>query len=122
NVALLGQDQTTEKDSNRASATAGAEVSKDIRDSDAGLAAAALKAIIRRVVDVNFGEGVEAPLYELWEQEEIDKALAERDKDLTDAGVKFTPAYWMRTYNLQEGDLAAPPQSAAAPATADFAE
>lgn len=120
NVAMLGQNQTTEKESNRASATAGAEVTKDIRDGDAGIVAAALNGVIRRIVDLNFGESVAAPVYELWEQDEIDKTLAERDKNLTDAGVKFTPAYWMRTYNLQEGDLAAP--AVATAATAEFAE
>lgn len=119
NVALLGQDQTTEKDANRASATAGAEVTKDIRDGDAGIVATALNGAIRRIVDINFGESVAAPLYELWEQEEIDKTLAERDKNLTDAGAKFTDAYWMRTYNLQEGDLAKP---VPAVASAEFAE
>ena len=33
-IALLGQDQTTEKDSTHASATAGLEVTDDIRDGD----------------------------------------------------------------------------------------
>lgn len=112
---------TTEKDSNRASATAGAEVTRDIRDGDAGIAAATLNAAIRLVVDANFGEQVDAPLYELWEQEEIDKTLAERDKNLTEAGARFTNAYWMRTYNLQDGDLAAP-VAPAQPESASFAE
>ncbi|MBH8611942.1 DUF935 family protein [Pseudomonas mohnii] len=119
NVAMLGQNQTTEKDSNRASATAGAEVTKDIRDGDAGIVAAALNACIRLVVDLNFGADVAAPLYELWEQEEIDKTLAQRDKALTESGVKFTDAYWKRTYNLQDDDLAAAPAAADAP---EFAE
>ncbi|MCY1537099.1 hypothetical protein D9M68_725840 [compost metagenome] len=120
NVALLGQDQTTEKDTNRASATAGAEVTKDIRDSDAGTAVATVNAAIRLVVDVNFGEHVAAPVYELWEQEEIDKTLAERDKSLTDSGVEFTPAYWKRTYNLQDGDIVEEQTSAAT--AAEFTE
>ncbi|MFJ4141429.1 DUF935 domain-containing protein [Pseudomonas sp. NPDC089734] len=118
NVAMLGQNQTTEKESNRASAMAGAEVTNDIRDGDAGIVEASINAVIRRIVDINFGEAVVAPVYELWEQDEIDKTLAERDKNLTDSGVKFTHAYWMRTYNLLEGDLA---QEVAAPA-AEFAE
>ncbi|WP_095128672.1 DUF935 family protein [Pseudomonas sp. Irchel s3h14] len=105
NVAMLGQNQTTEKDSNRASATAGAEVTKDIRDGDAGIVAASLNSCIRLVVDLNFGTDVVAPLYQLWEQEEIDKTLAQRDKALTESGVKFTSAYWKRTYNLQDGDI-----------------
>lgn len=105
NVALLGQDQTTEKDSNRASATAGAEVTEDIRDGDKGITLAALNRIIRLVVDVNFGESVAAPVYAMWEQEVIDKTQAERDQILSGAGVRFTPAYWQRTYNLEEGDI-----------------
>jgi len=116
NVAMLGQNQTTEKDSNHASATAGAEVTKDIRDGDSAIVATALNACIRQVVDINFGTDVVAPLYALWQQEEIDKSLAQRDKALTDSGVKFTNAYWQRTYNLQDGDLQD------APATTDSAE
>lgn len=119
NVAMLGQNQTTEKESNRASAEAGAEVTKDIRDGDAGIVAAALNACIRLVVDLNFGTDVVAPLYELWEQEEIDKTLAQRDKSLTESGVRFTDAYWKRTYNLEDGDLADTPEPAA---SSEFAE
>jgi len=119
NVAMLGQNQTTEKDSNRASATAGAEVTKDIRDGDAGIVAASLNACIRLVVDLNFGTDVVAPLYELWEQEEIDKTLAQRDKSLTESGVKFTSAYWKRTYNLQDGDIN---EAAATAESPEFAE
>lgn len=119
NVAMLGQNQTTEKDSNHASATAGAEVTKDIRDGDAAIVATALNACIRQVVDINFGADVVAPLYALWQQEEIDKSLAQRDKALTDSGVKFTNAYWQRTYNLQDGDLQQPPATTDSP---EFAE
>jgi phage gp29-like protein len=122
NVGLLGQNQTTEANSNRASATAGAEVTKDIRDGDKGIVESTINAAIRLVVDLNFGENVAAPLYELWEQEEIDKTLAERDKDLTDAGVVFTAAYWKRTYNLEDGDIVEAPAASADPKTADFAE
>ena len=119
NVAMLGQNQTTEKDSNHASATAGAEVTKDIRDGDAAIVATALNACIRQVVDINFGTDVVAPLYALWQQEEIDKSLAQRDKALTDSGVKFTNAYWQRTYNLQDGDLQDAPTTTDSP---EFAE
>lgn len=118
NVAMLGQDQTTEKDSNRASAMVGAEVTKDIRDSDAGIVAQALNAVIRRIVDLNFGPNVSAPVYALWEQQAIDKLQADRDKSLSDAGVRFSTQYWTRTYNLQPGDLI----ETVAAAPADFAE
>lgn len=36
-IALLGQNQTTEAEANRASATAGLEVTRDIRNDDASL-------------------------------------------------------------------------------------
>lgn len=122
NVAMLGQNQTTEANSNRASATAGLEVTEDIRDGDKGIVAATYNAVIRRVVDVNFGEHVPAPVYELWEQEEIDETLAKRDKSLTESGVVFTAAYWKRTYNLQDGDIVETPAKPADPASAEFAE
>lgn len=105
NVALLGQNQTTEANANRASAQAGLNVTDDIRDGDASIVAATLNAVIRRVVDLNLGENIHAPVYELWEQEQIDETLAKRDKSLTESGVKFTAAYWQRTYNLQDGDI-----------------
>lgn len=120
NVALLGQNQTTEANANRASATAGLEVTEDIRDGDAGIVAATFNAVIRHIVDINFGENVAAPLYAMWEQEEIDKALAERDKSLTESGVVFTEQYWMRTYNLEPGDIRVAPTTP--DASADFAE
>ncbi|MCX2546558.1 DUF935 family protein [Pseudomonas sp. COW5] len=119
NVAMLGQNQTTEKDSNRASATAGAEVTQDIRDGDASIVATALNACIRHVVDLNFGPHIAAPDYQLWQQEEIDKSLAQRDKALTESGVKFSNAYWQRTYNLQDGDLQPPPATIGSPAFAE---
>ncbi|MBC2658301.1 DUF935 family protein [Pseudomonas sp. MSSRFD41] len=119
NVAMLGQNQTTEKESNRASSEAGAEVAKDIRDGDAGIVTAAFNAVIRRIVDINFGESVAAPIYELWEQEEIDKILAERDKNLSESGVRFTPQYWKRTYNLQDGDIVETAADESGPAFAE---
>lgn len=104
-IALLGQNQTTEKDSTHASATAGASVSDDLRDADARLCEAALNQLARWIVDLNEGEGAPAPKVELYEQEEVDKAQAERDETLTKAGAKLTKSYFMRTYDLQETDI-----------------
>ena len=59
-------------------------------------------------------------------QEEVDKVLAERDEKLSKAGATFTPQYFKRAYNLQDGDLveqaAAPADTKAALAAVDFAE
>ena len=125
-IALLGQNQSTEANSNRASATAGLEVAAEIRDGDARLVEATLNQLLRWVVDVNEGTEAPAPTVELYEEEQVNEAQARRDKSLTESGVHFTPIYWKRTYRLQDGDIEeAPPQaqpSALAGPAAEFAE
>lgn len=107
NIALLGQDQTTEKDTSHASASAGLEVTEDIRDSDCRIVERCINQLIGWICELNFGD-VPVPQFVLFEgEDEGSKELAERDKMLADAGVRFTPQYWMRSYGLQEGDLAA---------------
>lgn len=118
-IALLGQNQTTEATANRASAQAGLEVTRDIRDGDKAIVQEAFNTLIRWVCELNFNDGAR-PVFEMWEQQEVDKVLAERDEKLVRAGAKLTPAYFKRAYSLQDGDL----EEAAQPATpaAEFAE
>jgi len=103
-IALLGQNQTTEASSTRASAQAGLEVTQDIRDGDKSIVEEAFNTLIRWTCELNFGDGAR-PVFSMWEQEEVDKVLAERDEKLTRAGAKLTPAYFKRAYGLQDGDL-----------------
>ncbi|MEC5207400.1 phage gp29-like protein [Vogesella perlucida] len=103
-IALLGQNQTTEANSNRASAQAGLEVTRDIRDGDKAIVEEAMNTLIRWVCELNWGDGAR-PAFSLWEQEEVDQVLAERDEKLVRAGAQLTPAYFKRAYNLQDGDL-----------------
>lgn len=119
NIALLGQNQSTESSSTKASASAGNEVADDIRDGDACIIESAINQLIRWIVDLNFGEDEAAPTWSMWEQEQVDEVLAKRDQALTQAGAKFTPAYFKRSYNLQDGDL---DESITPPITTDFAE
>lgn len=78
-IALLGQNQTTEAEANRASATAGLEVTRDIRDDDASLVEGVFNQLLAWICKLNFS--VETlPTFELFEQESIDKLQAERDK------------------------------------------
>ncbi|MDN8053828.1 DUF935 domain-containing protein [Burkholderia multivorans] len=118
-IALLGQNQTTEANANRASAQAGLEVTRDIRDGDKTIVQEAFNTLIRWVCELNFNDGAR-PVFEMWEQQEVDKVLAERDEKLVRAGAKLTPAYFKRAYSLQDGDLdeAAEPIAPAA----EFAE
>ena len=110
NIALLGQNQSTEATSNRASATAGLEVANSIRDGDAKLAAAAMNQLLRWITDLHDGEQAPAPTFELFEEEDVNVTQAERDETLTRAGVNFQPKYWKRVYKLQEGDIADAPE------------
>ncbi|HHU4645621.1 TPA: DUF935 domain-containing protein [Escherichia coli] len=86
-IALLGQNQTTEANSNKASAQAGLEVTADIRDADADIIQAAVNQVIRTVVTLNFGD-VPCPVWAMWEQEAIDDTRATRDEKLTRAGLR----------------------------------
>ena len=105
NIALLGQNQTTEASANLASATAGLQVTEDIRDGDAELVMQTLTILARWIVDIHFGENEPCPRYELWEQKEVDDKQAKRDKELKGAGANFSNQYFTREYGLEDGDL-----------------
>ncbi|KGQ56579.1 Mu-like prophage protein gp29 [Gallibacterium anatis] len=119
-VAILGQDQTTEADSNRASATAGLEVLEDIRNDDARLVESVFNQLLNWLCELNFNVE-QLPKFELFEQESVDKLQAERDEILSRVGVKFTPQYLQRTYNFEDGDIELATEKADKP-QAQFAE
>ncbi|UMO87213.1 DUF935 domain-containing protein [Pectobacterium sp. PL64] len=121
-IALLGQNQTTEATANKASAQAGLEVTDDIRDGDSDIVTSAINQLIRWVVDLNFGSHVAAPVYQLWEQESVDEVQATRDEKLSRAGVTFTPQYWKREYQLQDGDIDETPRETLPDQSLAFAE
>ncbi|ATF75296.1 DUF935 domain-containing protein [Pasteurella multocida] len=121
-IALLGQNQTTEADANRASATAGLEVTRDIRDDDASLVESVFNQLLAWVCELNFSTET-LPTFELYEQESIDKLQAERDGLLANLGVQFTEQYLMRTYGFEEGDIVVQStDKSAVKNIADFAE
>ena len=125
-IALTGTNQTTEATSNKASATAGLDVARDLRDGDAGLVAAAINQLIRWVVELNWG-AADAPVFSFWDQEAQDLLQASRDKSNFDAGARYTNAYRMRAYGYQEGDLLpetppSPDSRTQQPAAYSFAE
>lgn len=105
NIALLGQDQTTEANTNHASASVGLEVTEDIRDSDSRVVEAAFNQLIDWICELNFGD-VPRPKFVLYETEEYGSAeLAARDLNLFQMGAKFSNDYFIRAYGLQDGDL-----------------
>lgn len=105
--AILGQTLTTELGSTGSLAAAQThnEVRKDIILDDARIIEKAVNQIIRWTVDQNFGSSVPAPKYHFYEPEQIDKELAERDAILSGIGVRFTPEYIQKAYNLGKKDF-----------------
>lgn len=105
--AILGQTLTTELSSTGSLAAAQThnEVRKDIILSDARIIEETLNQIVRWIVDQNFGKDVVSPAFRFSEPEEVNKQLAERDTLLSGIGVRFTPKYIQRAYNLGEKDF-----------------
>jgi phage gp29-like protein len=128
-IVLTGTNQTMEASSNKASAHAGMDVARDLRDSDAEIVTAAVNQLIRWAVEVNW-PGADAPVWSMWDQEEQDELQAQRDERNAKSGARFTVAYWERAYGYQPGDLETglPPPAVAVPgqpaptAAAEFAE
>jgi phage gp29-like protein len=104
-IALLGTNQSTEHTSTLASATAALDVADDLRDADARMVESVVNQLIRWTCAINW-PSVAPPVWQLLEQEEIDTDRPTRDKILVEAGAKLTRAYWLRTYDLEEDDLA----------------
>ncbi|OQX12820.1 MAG: hypothetical protein BWK73_13980 [Thiothrix lacustris] len=128
-TALLGSNLASEASSTNASATAGQGITHEIRDNDARLIADTMNQLVKWVCEINWGD-VDAPLYSLWEQEQVDTVQAERDAKLYAAGARFSNTYFENAYSLQPGDLLEiePPNEPAAAETkeqeptAEFAE
>ena len=109
-IALLGNNQSVEADSNLASAQAARKVEAYLREDDAQMVADGFNQLVRMYCEVNYPSAV-PPVYGFWEQEEIDEQRIARDELLVKAGAVFTDEYWKRTYNLQDGDITPTPAS-----------
>lgn len=105
--AILGQTLTTELTSTGSLAAAQThnEVRKDIIIDDAKIIEETVNQIVRWTVDQNFGKNVPAPEFHFYEPENVDKQLAERDAILSGIGVRFTPEYIQKAYNLGKKDF-----------------
>lgn len=104
NIALLGQDQTTDKDTSHASAQSGLEVAKDIRDNDCRLVEKCMNTLLAWICELNFHNST-PPKFVLYEEEVGDDVLATRDQKLSGMGVVFTKAYYARAYNLADDEF-----------------
>jgi len=103
-IALLGNNQSMEMQSNKASAAAAQHVEGFVRDSDARMIASGINQIVRFYCEVNF-PGAQPPVYAFWEQESVDDVQASRDEKLSKSGANLTRKYYMKAYKLSEEDL-----------------
>lgn len=115
-IALLGSNQSMEKDSNRASSVSGLEVADDLRDGDAEIVCAAIKQLAGWICDLNGWSGPR-PVWRMWDETRKSQERATRDKTVTEAGARLTAAYFQREYGFEDGDLdsAAPPPTFPSP-------
>lgn len=105
NIALLGQDQSTDSSSTNASAQAGLEVTDDIRDADGEMISEAINELLRYAVQINIGDNEIMPIWSMWSDEDITEALAGRDEKLQKAGARLTKQYFMRAYKLADDEV-----------------
>ena len=104
--AILGQTLTTEIGSTGSYAAANTHmgIRQDIVDSDKKLVENTINQLIRWIYEINF-PNADVPKFELYQEEDVDLALAQRDKILFDSGVKFTKEYFIKTYGFEEEDI-----------------
>lgn len=104
--AILGQTLTTEIGSSGSYAASHThmEVRQDIIDTDKKLVETVINQLIQWVYEINF-PNAEVPIFELYAPEDVDLTLAQRDKILSETGVKFTKEYFIKTYGLEDEDF-----------------
>ena len=104
--AILGQTLTTEVGATGSYAAANThmQVRQDIIDSDKKLVESAINQLITWIYELNFPNS-EVPVFELYAPEDVDLTLAQRDKILSETGVKFTKEYFIKAYGLEEEDF-----------------
>ena len=104
--AILGQTLTTEIGSTGSYAASNThmQVRQDIIDSDKKLVEGVINQLIQWIYEINFANA-EVPVFEMYEPEDVDLTLAQRDKILSDTGVKFTKEYFIKNYGLEEEDF-----------------
>lgn len=79
-------------------------IRQDIVDADRKLVESVINQLIQWIYEINFSNQ-EVPVFEMYEPEDVDLTLAQRDKILSETGVKFTKEYFIKAYGLKEEDF-----------------
>nr|DAU52937.1 MAG TPA: portal [Caudoviricetes sp.] len=104
--AVLGQTLTTEIGSTGSYAASNThmQVRQDIIDADKKLVESVINQLIQWIYEINFPND-NIPVFEMYAPEDVDLTLAQRDKILSDTGVKFTKEYFIKNYGLEDEDF-----------------
>lgn len=81
------------------------QVRSDVLDADRKMVENALNELVRKIYEINFGTSNDLPVFRLYQEEDVDKVLAERDAILYGNGFRFTKKYGMKTYGFEEDDF-----------------
>lgn len=103
--AILSQTLTTEQGATGSYAMSQTHlmVRKDVVDADVRLVVRALNGFIRWLVDINWMDVDVYPMFRLFEQTDVDQALADRDVKLaTGLRVRFGKSYIANAHNIPE--------------------
>lgn len=116
---ILGQTLTTDA-GDKGSYAIGkvhAQVRDDIVKSDVRLTEKEANTLLQWIHGFNFNDS-DYPTLELYEDEDVNKDLADRDKVLSETGVKFTKSYFMKKYSFEEDEI----ELSASSAQSEFSE
>jgi hypothetical protein len=106
---ILGSGAVTQtENNNRASGRTGESTLEQKINSDLRLMLLGVQDIANKLIDINnlYGKKLKGKITVAIESAEDIKAdVAARDKVLTECGVKFTPDYFKRIYNLKDTDI-----------------
>jgi len=75
-----------------------------LSQSDRKIVMSTFNTLVSWIYKLNFTSN-ERSKFVMFEEEDVDQELAERDKTLSDTGVKFTKVYFERNYNLKSDEF-----------------
>jgi phage gp29-like protein len=106
--AILSQTLTTEQGDTGSYAMSQThlQVRKDVVDADKQLVEYWLNKLIEWIIEFNFESVSEIPLFVMYEEQDVDMTLAQRDQTLSSTGqVKFTKEYFKRNYGFKDDEI-----------------
>lgn len=104
-LAIVGQTLSSEVGSTGSYAASKThnEVREEIIAGDKRMVERVIQQLVTWTYELNW-QGL-PPQFGLYMPDDVDKALAERDKILTETGIKFTKDYYIKAYGFSEGDF-----------------